>query len=238
MDIHCERESQTDSAYYVMVTYDQVCVTDNPDELLNALHYRWHLYCDVAVLKTAEEAQTYAINRYYTIFFSNPYLYRSSPLLLPVQPAYNIRDHLVVNDTHYKEGISLYGLPEENFSCTIYALPKEHHDVIYRDIYWSIDGINGYGVEHYKDRLINTLLYSGLVYAHATSCDNETYASAQARNMYLSRFLGRYGYNEKLYLPEFCLRSGQVYIDDDYPNRETRLETNTTLNQLRAYGIF
>ena len=104
-------------------------------------------------------------------------------------------------------------------------------------LFWAVDGINGYGVASDLNVLLHMLTNCGLDYPHAATHRTEYDAAIYARDSYVSRFIRRYGYTEIPFLFDGIMNDGDILVDSDYPNKETRLKSRALVTPLLSFGL-
>ena len=237
--------TKVESLFFVMVSFDQVFIGRTAQELYNALYYRTYPFCEVAVVQSATEADCYARQHYNANFLSNPHIYGFAPMPLPVNSVkigYNIRANEFVEINAVADSTNC-APASENVPASFdfpqssrFSKPVAQQNVN-EGLFWAVDAINGFAVTDNLNDLIHFLAYSGLVYAHAVPYSNEFSAAVASRSAYLDRFACRYNFNKDIELSTNPIRSGQVFIDPNYENREARRSNNPTLNRLLSFGL-
>ena len=240
--------TKVESLFFVMVSFDQAFIGKTAQELYNVLYYRKYPFCEVAVVRSATEADCYIQQHNYANFLSNPHLYGFAPMPLPVNSVkigYNIRTNKFVEINADSETASTTCAPaSENVPATFDFPPSSQFSkpVVHQNandgLFWAVDAINGFAVTDDLNALIYILADRGLIYAHAVPYGDEISAAVHSRSAYLDRFACRYNFNEDIELPTDLIRNGQVFIDPDYENREARRSNNPTLNRLLSLGLF
>ena len=240
--------TKVESLFFVMVSFDQAFIGKTAQDFYNSLYYRKYPFCEVAVVRSATEADCYIQQHNYANFLSNPHLYGFAPMPLPVNSVkigYNIRTNKFVEINADSETASTTCAPaSENVPATFdfpqssrFSKPVVHQNVN-DGLFWAVDAINGFDVTDNLNALIYILADRGLIYAHALPYGDEFSAAVYSRSAYLDRFACRYNFNEDIELPTDLIRNGQVFIDPDYENREARRSNNPTLNRLLSLGLF
>jgi len=102
---------------FVMVSFDNVIVTQSIEELISAIYHRNYFHCEVAVLNELAEAERYAIQKYYATFYANPFLTEVTPMPLPTPASnqfYNLKSHRLTTETHWAvEAINGYAVASD-----------------------------------------------------------------------------------------------------------------------------
>ena len=230
--------------YFGMASFNQVFIGRTAEELYNALYYRHYPYCEVAVFPRLEEAHLYVTQRYHVNLFSNPYLYGYAPMPLPIESknsGYNIRAKEFVEITADSSNEIMPANFDSQQAQLIqnympYAKPIVQQNVN-EGLFWAIDAINGFAVVSDIKDLISVMLNESLSYAHAIPFGDEWSASVSSRASYLNRFACRYDFKEIVNLPTNPIRSGEIFVDCNYEERESRCEKNKVRNQLLSVGL-
>ena len=124
--------------YFAMVTHGQIFTGKSEDDLYSAIYNRNFSYCEIAVLKSWEEADWFAKNRYHEIFYSNPNLYSAYPM--PTAQEYNIEvKSLVPPQTNSETNFNQRITPSLDFYFKNPAITSN----VKHKIFWAVDGING-----------------------------------------------------------------------------------------------
>lgn len=231
--------TDVESLFFAMISFNQVFTGRTVAELYNALYFREYPFCEVAVFPNLDEAHYFVRQRYNANFLANPYLYGFAPMPLPTtntKIGYNIRanDFAEINSHAVSENLSTTINDQQ---CSLFAKPVAVQQNINDGLFWAIDAINGFAVADKLNDLIHFLADSRLSYAHAVPYGNELSASAYSRSAYLNRFACRYGFNESIMLPANPLHNGELFIAPDYKNREARRSVNDIHNQLISFGL-
>lgn len=240
--------TNVESLFFVMVSFDQAFIRKTAQEFYNALFFRKYPFCEVAVVRSAAEADCYVRQHYKADFLANPQLYGFAPMPLPVNSGkigYNIRANEFVEINADSETDSTTCAPaSENVPAT-FDFPQSSRfskPVVLQNVndglFWAVDAINGFAVTDNLNDLIYILADRGLIYAHAVPYGDEFSAAVHSRSAYLDRFACRYNFYEGIELPTDLIRNGQVFIDPDYENREAHRSNNATLNRLLSLGLF
>ena len=231
--------TNVESLFFAMISFNQVFTGRAVAELYNALYFRKYLFCEVAVFSNSDEAHYYIQQRYNANFLANPYLYGFAPMPLPSASTaigYNIQanDFVEINSTAVSENLPATINDQQ---CSLFAKPIVVQQNINDGLFWAVDAMNGFAVADNLNDLIHFLADSGLIQAHAVPYGDELSASAYSRSAYLNRFARLYGFNENITLPSNPIHSGELFIDPNYENRETRRSSNVIHNQLMSFGL-
>ena len=230
--------TNVESLFFAMLSFNQVFTGRIVAELYNALYFRKYPFCEVTVFPNVDEAHYYIRQRYNANFLANPYLYGFAPMPLPstsTKIGYNIRanDFVEINSAAVSENLPAI-INEQQ--CSLFAKPVVQQN-INDGLFWAVDAMNGFAVADNLNGLIHFLTDSGLSYAHAVPYGDELSASVYSRSAYLNRFACRYGFNESIRLPSNPIRNGQLFIDSDYETREARRSVNDIHSQLMSFGM-
>lgn len=231
--------TDVESLFFAMISFNQVFTGRTVAELYNALYFREYPFCEVAVFPNLDEAHYFVRQRYNANFLANPYLYGFAPMPLPTtntKIGYNIRanDFAEINSHAVSENLPA---TINNQPCSLFAKPVFVQQNINDGLFWAVDAMNGFAVADNLNGLIHFLADSGLSYAHALPYGDELSASAYSRSAYLNRFACRYGFNESITLSSNPIRNGELFIDSDYENREARRSINAIHDQLMNFGM-
>ena len=220
------------SNFFAMITHGQIFVGKSETDFFNALYNRRLPYCEVAILKNLHEADLFAKNRYHSLFYANPCLYSAYPMPMPLAQEYN----LDAGATQIVDANQESNSDSENRYDLRFCVPATQTNFSAK-LFWAVDGINGYGVASNLNVLLHMLTNCGLDYPHAATYRNEYAASIHARDSYVSRFIRRYGYTEIPFLFDGIMNDGDILVDSDYPNKETRLNARSLVTPLLSFGL-
>lgn len=237
-------ENKIETPCFAMISYDNVILTQNIEELMAAISQRQYFYCEVAVLNEVEEATRYAAQKYYSMFQSNPFLSEVTPMPLPTpesQQTYNLKSHRLT--TAITESDEILELTPSGVSPSAFNLmyPQYNNPAIFQnsvaESFWAVEAINGYAVADDLNKLAYFLTRLGFIYPRAVPYQNEILASINARAGFINRFARRYGFeSESLeYLP--IIASGNYFVDSLHQEREIRRRDNATMQNLLEFGL-
>ena len=235
-------EMKIETPCFVMVSYDDVIVTQRIEELMTAISQRQFFCCEVAVLNEVEEATRYAVQKYYANFYANPFLAEETAMPLP-SPAskqfYNLKSNRLT--TAIYENDKNLELTEVSPSAFNLMYPQYKNPELLKNAsvgtFWAVEAINGYSVVNDLNMLAYLLTRQGFIYPRAVPYQNEILASIKARAGFIERFARRYGFeSEQLaYLP--IIGSGHYFVDEFHQEREVRRIDNPTTQKLLDFGL-
>ena len=233
---------QIETPCFAMVTYDNVIVTQSIEELMTAISQRQFFYCEVTVLNEVEEAARYAVQKYYAMFYANPFLSEESAMPLPTPASnqcYNLKSNRLM--TAISESDKNLELTEVSPTAFNLMYPQYKNPELLQNssvgTFWSVEAINGYAVASDLNMLAYLLTRQGFIYPRAVPYQNEVLASIKARAGFIERFARRYGFeSEQLaYLP--IIGSGHYFVDEFHQEREVRRIDNPTTQKLLDFGL-
>ena len=239
-----EEVIKVETPCFAMVTFDNVIVTQNIEELMATISQRQYFHCEVAVLNEVEEATRYAVQKYYAMFHSNPFLAEVTPMPLPTPASnqfYNLKSHRLttaISGSDKNLELAPSGASQSNFNLMYqqYKNPALFQNLT-TETYWAVEAINGYAVASDLNMLAYFLTQQGFIYPRAVPYQNEILASINARAGFINRFARRYGFEtESLeYLP--IIASGNYFVDSVHQERELRRVANLTIQNLSEFGL-
>lgn len=239
-----EEVIKVETPCFVMVTFDNVIVTQSIEELMAAIGQRQYFHCEVAVLNEVEEATRYAVQKYYEMFYSNPFLSEVTPMPLPTPASrqfYNLKSHrltMAISESDKNLELAPSGASQSNFNLMYqqYKNPALLQNSAVES-FWAVEAINGYAVASDLNMLAYFLTQQGFIYPRAVPYQNEIFASINARAEFINRFARRYGFEtESLeYLP--IIASGNYFVDVIHQEREMRRMDNPTMQKISAVGL-
>lgn len=242
-----ENKIEIETLYFAMVNPANNAVVNSVENLKNALYHRRYFYCEVACLRTIEEANSYVIQKYYNFFYSNPYLSGVAPMPLPQvdnKKTYNLNSNLLTekieeNNPTKNEVISFNNIGNQNIYnqlYPVYANPAMMKNNI--PSHWGIDAMNGYAICSDLNTLCQIMSSSQFIYPHAIACTDIRIASIEARSSYIDRFARRYGfYTESVEVLPILTESGSYFLDSNHNEREARYTENNIIKNLVSCGL-
>lgn len=240
-------ENQIETPCFAMVSYDNVILTQNIEELMAVISQRQYFYCEVAVLNEVEEATRYAAQKYYSMFQSNPFLSEVTPMPLPSpesQQTYNLKSHRLTTEINEQQesdkilGLTLSGASPSSFNL---MYPQYNNPAIFQnsvaESFWSVEAINGYAVADDLNKLAYFLTRLDFIYPRAVPYQNEILASINARGEFINRFARRYGFESESLESLPIIASGHYFVDEFHQEREIRRRDNATMQNLLEFGL-
>lgn len=237
-------EMKIETPCFVMVSYDDVIVPQRIEELMVAINQRQYFYCEVAVLNEVDEAERYAVQKYYANFYANPFLAEETAMPLP-SPAskqfYNLKSNrlrtaIYENDKNLE--LTPSGVSPSNFNL---MYPQYKNPELLQNssvgTFWALEAINGYSIANDLNMLAYFLTRQGFIYPRAVPYQNEFLASIKARAGFIERFARRYGFESEQfeYLP--VIASGNYFVDEFHKEREMRRTDNPTMQKILDFGL-
>ena len=231
-----EEVIKVETPCFAMVTFDNVIVTQNIEELMATISQRKHFHCEVAVLNEVEEATRYAVQKYYAIFQSNPFLSEVTPMPLPATASnqfYNIKSHKLttaISESDKNLELAPSGASQSNFNL-MYQQYK-NSALLQNSVaesFWAVEAINGYAVASDLNMLAYFLTQQGFIYPRAVPYQNDILASINARAGFINRFARRYGFESESLENLPIIESGNYFVDSVHQERELRRADNATI---------